>query len=82
VEEGSGGAIRHTRVAIGGTAHHPLKQPKDAAHLGVIVQRRHKMHLACAGIREAHRYPSIDQGLHQTLRTVHVIFLPKVTRAV
>ena len=68
----SGGrrAISHARIAIGGAAYHALKSPRTA-HLRIVVERRDEMHLAGAGVGEAHRDPRIDQRLNQALRAIH-----------
>ena len=73
MQQGRGRVVGHAVIAVGGAGHDALEQPQDAAHAVDPVERRDKMHLRGAGVREAHIDAAADQGPHQAFRAVHPI---------
>ena len=65
VKKSAGRPIQHAGIAVGGTRHHPLEQPEDAAHALDPVEGGHEMHLRGAGIREADLDMVLPQGREQ-----------------
>ena len=58
-------------VTISGTARATFEQAQDAAHIGVIVEGCHKMHLGGAGVGETDIYPAGQHGFYKCFCAVH-----------
>ena len=77
-----GGPARDACIAVGRTGGDALKEGQHAAHLGNGVQGRDEVHLGRAGVGEADVDTAVDQGIDQSLRTIHERSLAVMSREV
>lgn len=66
------GLVGHAGIAIGRTGGHALEEGEHTAHVRNGVQCGHEMHLRGTGVGKAHVNTTIDQGVDQSLGTVHL----------
>ena len=71
VQQHGGGFAGHAGVAVGRAGGHALEQGEHGAHARLEVERGDEVHLAGAGVGEAHLDTGVGQGLHQCLGAVH-----------
>ena len=61
VQQGGGGFVGHSAIAVSGAGDDPFKQPQYGPHAGNLVDCRNQLHLGGAGIGKANLDAGIDQ---------------------
>ncbi len=77
MEQGGGGFIRHTGIAVGGTGGNAFEQCQHSAHARFAVERGNKVHFAGARVSKTDVDTGIRQGFHQSLCAVWHCYCPR-----
>ena len=71
MEQRRGRPSRHSRVTVGASGHHCLREAEHAAHAGDLVERRDEVHLRRARVGEAGIDAARQKRANQAFGSIH-----------